>query len=359
MITLQSAENAMRTLYLDAIAKELNIGTNPLLTKIEQTSSDVWGKEIRKAVSCGGKYVQFVSTLKNLYCQIEFSDKTIRAFGVGPGVDLANAEIREPLDAARFNLSRMLYSNGSGCLGNIGAKANGAYPVTQPQRLIEGSLVDVYDGSQNTHQRLRIAHINRDKSTIKFEEDPITAIGENCVLYVSRSKDKELTGIAALFDTAKPIYGLERGPHSFLTPYIKQVNGKWNDGAVEQAIEATGNAVDFIACSANVKYAYQEQMALQKRSIDVMELEGGFKTLSFSGIPLVYDRFVESGSMYLLNTKAFKLHRLCDWRYLEDENGRILRPVSGKAAYTATLVKYCDLVCDRPDTQAKLTGILR
>ena len=45
--------------------------------------------------------------------------------------------------------------------------------------------------------------------------------------------------------------------------------------------------------------------------------------------------------------------------YLESENGRILRQTLGKPTYTATLVKYCDLICDKPNGQAKLTGISR
>ena len=76
----------------------LNTKANPLLTRIEQTSADVWGKEVRKAVSLGinggigagdedgalpkahgTNYLQFVSALKNLYGQIEISDKEIRA----------------------------------------------------------------------------------------------------------------------------------------------------------------------------------------------------------------------------------------------------------------------------------------
>lgn len=46
-------------------------------------------------------------------------------------------------------------------------------------------------------------------------------------------------------------------------------------------------------------------------------------------------------------------------RYLETENGKILRQTQGKPTYTATLVKYCDLVCDRPNGQACLSGITR
>ena len=48
MVTLKSAENALKTLYLGVVSDQLNTKANPLLAAIEQTSSDVWGKEIRK-----------------------------------------------------------------------------------------------------------------------------------------------------------------------------------------------------------------------------------------------------------------------------------------------------------------------
>jgi hypothetical protein len=61
--------------------------------------------------------------------------------------------------------------------------------------------------------------------------------------------------------------------------------------------------------------------------------------------------------MYLLNTDDFKLHQLCDWRWIEDAAGGILKQESGSAAYSATLVKYADLMCERPIGQAKITNI--
>ena len=61
--------------------------------------------------------------------------------------------------------------------------------------------------------------------------------------------------------------------------------------------------------------------------------------------------------MYLLNTDDFILHQLCDWRWIEDAAGGILKQESGSAAYSATLVKYADLMCERPVGQAKITNI--
>ncbi|MBR2029992.1 MAG: hypothetical protein IJ999_03710 [Clostridia bacterium] len=90
MVTLKSAENALKTLYLGVVSDQLNTKANPLLAAIEQTSSDVWGKEIRKLAPYGinggigagtetgdlptaaqNNYAQFVLTLKNLYGTIE------------------------------------------------------------------------------------------------------------------------------------------------------------------------------------------------------------------------------------------------------------------------------------------------
>lgn len=85
-----------------------------------------------------------------------------------------------------------------------------------------------------------------------------------------------------------------------------------------------------------------------------MNLDGGYKALSYAGVPFVADRFVADGTVYLLNSEDFKLHQLCDWRWLEGESGSVLHQIPGKASYSATLVKYADLLCARPMGQAKL-----
>ena len=88
-----------------------------------------------------------------------------------------------------------------------------------------------------------------------------------------------------------------------------------------------------------------------------MDLKGGYKAISYNGIPIVSDRFCPEGTMYLLNTDDFTLHQLCDWKWLEGEDGKVLKQVPGTPTYSATLVKYADLVCTRPCGQAMLTGI--
>ncbi|MCL2369965.1 MAG: phage major capsid protein [Firmicutes bacterium] len=378
MVTLQRAEDALKSVYLGTVTELLNTKINPLLAKIEQTSQDVWGKEIRKAAKFGinggigagdeagelpsaapNNYLQFVTTLKNLYGQIEISDKAIRASSDERGAftDLLNAELEGLLEASRFNLGRMLYGDGTGILGRV--TAMGSNPqVDKPHNFIEGMVVDLYSPDGNfIRSGLRVAHVNRDTNRIRFECNSI--IANNHQLCVQGSRGKEITGLGALFDPTRDIYGISRDRHPFLVPHIAEPTAM-SEIAIQKAIDRlethANSVVDFIAVSADVKYEYQEFLGTFKRNIDIMELEGGFRTLSYNGIPVVYDRFVDPKTMYLLNTKAFKLHQLSDWRYLETENGKILRQTQGKPTYSATLVKYCDLICDRPNGQAKLTG---
>lgn len=380
MVTLNSAENALKTVYLGAVTELLNTKVNPLLAKIEQTASDVWGKEIRKAAkyginggigagdedgdlpsASGTTYIQLTSTLKNLYGQIEISDKAIRASADGRGsfTDLLNSELEDLLTASRFNLGRMLYGDGTGKLASITDAANKKVDTTR--NLAVGLIVDMYNDSGSLVKGgLKVLDVNYTTNVIALSEWPSGA-SNGYTLYVQGSKDKEITGIGSLFSTTGTLYGLDRSKYAFLNSVSESSGGDLDEIKMQKLIDKlemiSGSNIDYIACSAKAKYAYQEYMASFKRNIDVMELNGGYKTLTFNGIPLVYDRFVPEGEMLFLDTSVFKLHQLCDWRYLETENGKILRQTQGKPTYTATLVKYCDLICDRPNGQGRLTDI--
>lgn len=53
MVTMQTADNALKSFYLDAVTEALNFKVNPLLAQIRQTTADVWGKDVRKLVRYG------------------------------------------------------------------------------------------------------------------------------------------------------------------------------------------------------------------------------------------------------------------------------------------------------------------
>ena len=158
MVTMTSADKALKSLYLGAVSEQLNTEVNPLLSAIKQTTTDVWGKEVRRVVkyginggigagdedgdlpSAGGNnYEQIVSTLKNLYGTIEISDKAIRASqsDAGAFVNLLNAEMEGLVKASSYNFGRMLFGDGSGILAKVVSISQGAITVTSVKNLVD------------------------------------------------------------------------------------------------------------------------------------------------------------------------------------------------------------------------------
>jgi len=230
------------------------------------------------------------------------------------------------------------------------------------KNLIEGMVIDVYNASSSaTNTALRIKYVDRTNKQVYFATTPAQDMTAGDVFYVQGSKGNEITGIGAIFGSNASIYGLNKAENKWLTPYTSTTSQEINDTVLQTAIdfleENSGSNIDFITCGAGVRRAYQQYLACYRRNVDVMELESGHKAISFNGIPMVADRFVEDDTLYLLDTSKFTLHQLCDWEWIEGEGGNILRQKAGYPAYTATLVKYADMICDQPNGQAKITNI--
>ena len=389
MVTLSTADNALKEVYLGVVANQLNTTINPLLARINQTSSDVWGKEIRKIApyginggigagtedgdlptSAGNNYAQFVLSLKNLYGKLEISDKAIRASETSSGafVNLLNTEMEGLIRASAFNFGRMLYGDGTGFLASISENTTNTVTVDTITNLIEGMVVDIISADGEVGKSsLRIKSIDRANKLVTFVTANFTSNEfSNYKLCVQGSYNNEITGLGAIFKSTGSLYGLSRSSYSWMTPYMKNIEQSSSktdiseiimQKAIDELDEVSNSKVDFIVCSAGVKRNYQSYLASYRSNIDVMNLEGGFKAISYNGIPVVSDRFVPANTMYLLNTTEFNLHQLCDWKWLESENGRIIKQTPGKPTYQATLVKYADIICNKPSGQAKITGI--
>ena len=384
MVTIQNAENALKSVYLGVIANQLNTKANPLLAKIKQTDSNIWGKDIIKLApfginggigagtetgalptAAGNNYVQFKTALKNLFGRIEISDKAVRASSNAGGafVNLLADEMEGLVKASTFNLGRMVYGDGTGLLAEVATEASAestSIVVDDTRNLIEGMVVDIFDTEGNVVvSGKRVTYVDRQTKTV-YLGIISKVVPQGAKLYVQGSKNNEITGLEAIFGNGN-LYGLNRTDYPWLTPYVNNASVPMDDVTLQTTIDAiedkAGSEVDFIACSRGARKAYQQYLTYYRRNIDVAELAGGFKAITFNGIPVVADRFIKEGTAYFLNTKDFALHELCDWQWLEGEDGKILKQNPGFPSYTATLVKYADLICDRPLGQAKLSNI--
>ena len=385
MITLETADNALKSFYLDAVTEALDLKANPLLAQIQKTSANVVGKDVKKIVRLGmsggisagtetgalptasaSDRVVFTTTLKNLYGTIEISDKALRASAGNEGafVNLLNDEMQTLIKSASLNFGRMLYGNGSGYLAMVsGVDTPSNIALSDLNNVVEGMIVDFHRASgapvEGAHG-VRVVSVKREESIVKFDRDVGDYVQSGDEMYIQGSKDNELTGLGAIFEN-DTLYGVDRTENTLLKPYKRTGVGEITEEILQKAIDdiemKSGEKVNFIVCAWGVRRALMSYYREFKTMMPSLEINGGYTAISFNGIPIVADRFCPDGTMYLLNTDSFKINQLCDWKWLEGEDGKILKQIPGKPVYTATLVKYAELMCEKPQAQGVLTGI--
>ena len=392
MVTMQTFDTALKDIYEEPMRDQINIGSGIFLAKVEQTSKDIeGGRRVYKIapygvnggtgsgsdtqplpVSVGNLYAPFVSGIKSIRGVIKFTDQVMKASRSSRAAFLSAMESEQDglLKSARFTYGRQSYLNGTGICTSCGVTSNSVtVNVESTQYLIEGMIIDIVDAQtgdpiQNGTQR-RIVAVNRIGSQKSIVLDGTTGVTTTSghAIVEQGSLNQELTGMEAVFAQSGSLYGLDKSKYPWLVPYRHDLeNSAIDDQTIVDTInfveEYRGSNINLLIANPAVESEYYKYLEATKRSVNTTTLEGGYKSLSVAGRPMVKDRFVKPGCLKLLDTTQWKMHTLDggDWSWL-DEDGKILKWVSGFAMWTAVLIKYCELICDHPGGQAEIVNI--
>jgi uncharacterized protein YktA (UPF0223 family) len=375
LITIQNADAALKDYYLDAFSAQLNEDVSPFFNAIEKTTENVYGKDVKMTIvrnhmgnviagdedgdlpsPYANRYYTITMPLKNIYGTIEISDKALKASKDSSGavVNLLNAEMEGLVKSAKANFSRMLFGNGKGYISTITSRPNDYnVVVSDPKSYSVGMTVDFVSENKIALKGAVIENVDISTGMVTFDRvisEPILKTG--AYLVVSGAFNKELFGLKGIFDNDE-IYGYDKDDEGYFKPvsYTTATTGLTEsflvdciDG-VESAYESK---INMIICSyANRKRIAQNLMET-RRIVNTTELTAGYTSLFVNDVPVYADKYCPDDEIYLLNTDDFTLNQLCDWEWMEDEDGKILKQVPGKAAYSATIVKYAELICKKP-----------
>ncbi len=374
MITITNAEAALKDFYIDAVTSQLNDKISPFFTAIEKNTACVYGKNTKVIVcsefannvvagdedgnlpdTSANNYYEISVPLKNLYGTIEISDKAIRAAsGQSDGfINLLNAEMEGLVVSAKDYFERMLFSDGNGTMGAaITKNSNTEYKVSNVRRFKQGQRVDFYGGGTYLSRNNLVTGVNYATSVISLESEiTSTALGN---FIMSGSRGKELIGLDGIFDQGE-LYGYDTED----TPYFKPTTFDAADtlsleeieGLIDNIEELHGKKPNMLLCSFKTRREIAALMQENNYTVNTTVLNGGYTAITINGVPLVPARYCPEDRLYILNTDDFMLVQLCDWEWMEDEDGKILKQVPGKASFSATLVKYAELVCKKPCAQ--------
>lgn len=381
MITVKNADAALKDYYLDAVSAQLNEGISPFFTAIEKNTDNVYGKDVKLAVVRGNsgsivageedgslpdpyknRYVNITMPLKNIYGTIEITDKALRASRDSSGafVNLLNAEMEGLISSAKQNFQRMLYGDGSGKLCTLGDKVSDTvYKADRVKEYFKGMCVDVFtvlgkaavDGTG-----IYIDGVDAAAGTVTFSS-PVTDLITGGSICVHGSKGNELTGLGAIFDAAT-LYGYSKTADSYFAPYKRDAGGTLTEVALSDMLdymeENFNSKINAVLCSYKSRKKIASLIDSNRRVVNSIDARTGYGAVTVNDVPVYADKYCPDDRILFVNTEDFSLHQLCDWEWLEDEDGKILKQIPGKAAYSATLVKYAELICRKPCGQAML-----
>ena len=113
---------------------------------------------------------------------------------------------------------------------------------------------------------------------------------------------------------------------------------------------------DVVITTRAIRREYKELCEGDRRMVNTMTLDGGWKALEYSGIPLMVDDDAIDGEMYFLTMRDLQIYRMSDYNWM-DKDGSILSRISGYDAYEAVLYRYAELGCKRRNSQGVLCDL--
>lgn len=383
MITLNNADAALKDYYLDAVSALLNGSISPFFNAIEKTTENVFGKDVKMSIVKGGmgnviagdedgdlpspysnRYYGVTMPLKNIYGTIEISDKALRASREDSGafVNLLNAEMEGLVGSAKANFARMLYGDGNGLLCNVITQASQTNIVVDSARqYFIGLKVDLVSSDGTVVlEGCTITDVSTSSNTVCVDAEITTArLTAGDKIYVSGVYGKEICGLAGIFD-GSTLYGYTKSVDLYFSPYRKSIAGATltEEHIIDMldTLEVNHDSkVNMILCSHASRKQIANLLSDNRRIVNTQDLTGGFAGVYVNDVPVYADKYCPDNRIYFLNTDDFILNQLCDWEWMEDESGKVLKQVPGKAAYSATLVKYAELICKKPCGQGLLT----
>ncbi|WP_134682570.1 phage major capsid protein [Brevibacillus migulae] len=384
ILNLTRANQALKLFYLDGLREQLNYAS-PILSVIERDSENVFGDKIVMALRYGRnggignraddgdlptansrKTKQAQWDTKNIFARIQITDKTMRASRSNEGafVSLLEADLEDAQNDAKDNLARQVFGDGKGKLATTAATAASAtVQVDNAQYLFEGMIVDVVNPADGVvkHSGLEILEVDDQSATPSVKlSAPVTTDADD-ILVVSGNYGLELTGFGAVFTPDNTLYNINRAQNKWFNPIVKPIGGEISEIGIQELIDEAerraGGKIDFLSSSYGVRRGYQNLLLATKQIVEVMDLKGGYKVLSYNGMPFSVDKYNPKGTLYGLDTSTWKQYQLMDFDWLE-EDGAVLSRVANKAAWEAVLAKYADLGCSKPRGNFIATGIV-
>lgn len=392
-------DQALKIDYLPVIREQLNNAT-VLLNKVQRNERDVVGKQWQQVahyqrnsgVGSGtetGLPTAGQQKYANPYGVVKFTRGRIQVSGpvmeaskndTGAIVRALESEIKGVTTDMKREVNYQFFNDGTAARaiinGDPGTEVTLTLDNPGTQYMYDGMLIDIVDPTTGVPTAnstdLTISTVDSaTQATLSAAAD--TAVADNDVIVRANSTDDagtsyEMMGLKGIIDDATyvtTLHNLSRSTYAWwkASTHSNDDNSGTNRDltlALIQdsisAVEKNGGKTNLILSGHDVRDSYAALVVADKRFVNTMDLDGGFKALEYNGIPWVADRDCPPNTVFFVDTDHLQIMQMSDWNWM-DKDGAVLSRVSGSDAYEAVLYWYADLTTDRPRAHSFLRDV--
>ena len=388
--------DVLKNEFLPFLNNGINVEADPFLEKIRKGTLTAASGRYGARIGIGGGfgmsaereptpnavaplYKNLNYTSKDGYVDVKISHKdvTLARNNTGALLDTTQDAMEASYEAAKWNVGRMLFGDGTGKLATVTAAStatwyDGGVGVTVTQltvddtsKLIEGLVIDTYTGTTLDNASLQIVSVDHGTKKILLNKQATTAIAANDVLYVQGSKDKEITGLGAIFDTnISTIYGVTKADNAWINPYVVDAQNDISDVVITDAVRLAtkrNGKIDLVMAGSDAYNAYEYYMRETGINTHIVEKRlfragaAGYDIMFGDRIAtLVRNDFVPADEMWCVDSNQFEL-RQTGWDFV-DYQGSPFVLLPDTSVYRALLANYMELVCKNPGTCVRITN---
>lgn len=389
-VTLTTYDQILKEQFLELLRNQVNTKSDMLYNMIKSSNKNIDAYKVIKSAPYGinggagagtesgalptpgqNEYQKLTSTTKNYYGQLAIGDKVMKATKSNKGafIDALVSEMEGLKEATKFIYGRDLYLDPTGILASVAttmSPAGKTITLNDTRHVIEGLTIDILDSADSysaitNGSARRIVAVDRTANTITIGGDNTVTATDDCVIVTQNSYGNSLTGLKEIFKSSGNLYDVARATNPWLVPVLDSSFGAISDSKIQAKIaeveDFRGGEINYIGVSSDVEGFYMSYLEATRRNVNTMSVSGGYKAIAYKDIPMKRNRFLNAGTLDLLDTNKFTFHVLSDWDWIANDNGAILHQKAGYPSYVASLAKYAELICDHPGGQCRNTGV--
>ena len=386
---LTKLEAILKDKYQPALTNQINTEPSPFLEKIKKvalTNNTIkcaapiginggfgFGAEGVGTPKAGAqRYTRFEIDAVDMYVDLQISNKTIElaSSNASSMINALDSEIKGSYAAAKWNIGRALFGDGTGKLANVSAVSaagnNTVLTLDSVKRVIEGLSIDLYEDGDtptvaNGNAGHRIISVDRANKTVICEGT--LTLGGTGFITVQGSYNRELCGLGAIFGDGENLYGLKKSENPWICPTTVDCGGDITDlilyRGIKEAKDYKGANIDLLMMGDNAFLAYQDYIHTNNVTVtDKYHFVGGavgYKILVGSNeVVIVNERFVPENEVWGVDTAAFYLEAT-PWNFMEKDGG-VFVPMPDTSIFRALLASYGNLMCTNPGGCVKFTN---